>query len=104
MPFGRRPVRRHEGRSDMGAPISLSELLAGIASVTAQADRPVQALQIDSRQVTAGDVFVAMPGVSADGRGFVTDAVARGAAAVLIEDNGALPDSGVATIAVSKLR
>ncbi|OGI38245.1 MAG: hypothetical protein A2140_04555, partial [Candidatus Muproteobacteria bacterium RBG_16_62_13] len=88
----------------MGAPISLSKLLAGIASVPARADRPVQALQIDSRQVTAGDVFVAMPGVSADGRRFVADAVARGAAAVLIEDHGTWPDSGVPSIAVSNLR
>ncbi len=88
----------------MGAPITLSQLLAGIASVPAQADRPVQALQIDSRQVTAGDVFVAMPGASADGRRFITDAVARGAAAVLVEDNGALPDSRVPIMAVSKLR
>ena len=87
----------------MGAPITLSQLLAGIANVPAQADRPVQALQIDSRQVSAGDVFVAMPGVSADGRRFVADAVARGAAAVLIESNGELPDSDVPTIAVTNL-
>jgi len=37
----------------------------------------------DSRAVKPGYVFVAVPGTKADGRGFIADAVARGAAAVL---------------------
>ena len=37
----------------------------------------------DSRQVRQGDLFVAVPGVAFDGRDFISDAVRRGAAAVL---------------------
>jgi UDP-N-acetylmuramoyl-L-alanyl-D-glutamate--2,6-diaminopimelate ligase len=39
----------------------------------------------DSRQVGAGDLFVAYPGESADGRDYIGQAIARGAAAVLWE-------------------
>ena len=39
----------------------------------------------DSRAVAPGDVFVAFPGERADGRRFIADAVARGAAGVLWE-------------------
>lgn len=42
----------------------------------------------DSRQVRAGDVFLAYPGRQADGRSFIADAVARGAVAVLCEADG----------------
>ncbi len=42
----------------------------------------------DSRQVRRGDLFVAYPGGVADGRRFIADAIARGAAAVLWEDDG----------------
>ena len=42
----------------------------------------------DSRAVHAGDVFVAYPGANADGRRYIADAIARGAAAVLWERDG----------------
>ena len=42
-------------------------------------------LALDSRKVRPGDVFLALPGAHADGRAFIADAVARGAAAVLAE-------------------
>lgn len=42
----------------------------------------------DSRQVRAGDVFLAYPGHRVDGRRFVRDAVHAGAAAVLWERHG----------------
>ncbi len=42
----------------------------------------------DSRALRAGDVFVAYPGASADGRRYIGDAIARGAAAVLWEREG----------------
>ncbi|HYG45482.1 MAG TPA: bifunctional UDP-N-acetylmuramoyl-L-alanyl-D-glutamate--2,6-diaminopimelate ligase MurE/UDP-N-acetylmuramoyl-tripeptide--D-alanyl-D-alanine ligase MurF [Bordetella sp.] len=43
-------------------------------------------LRLDSRDVAAGDVFVACPGGSADGRSYISQAFARGAAAVLCQD------------------
>ena len=48
-------------------------------------------LQIDSRRVEAGDVFVALPGVLAgadDGRRYLRSALSRGAAAALVEAGG----------------
>ena len=42
-------------------------------------------LRLDSRSVRPGDVFVAVPGLRADGRAFVRVAAARGAAGVLME-------------------
>jgi UDP-N-acetylmuramoyl-L-alanyl-D-glutamate--2,6-diaminopimelate ligase len=45
-------------------------------------------LQLDSRKVSPGDVFLALPGAAVDGRGFIDVAVRQGAAAVIVEANG----------------
>lgn len=50
-----------------------------IAALTAQ----FKGLASDSRAVTPGDLFVAVPGVKSDGAAFVADAVAHGAKGVL---------------------
>jgi UDP-N-acetylmuramoyl-L-alanyl-D-glutamate--2,6-diaminopimelate ligase len=47
-------------------------------------DRRVTGLAIDSRRVTAGDLFAALPGSRADGRAFIAEAQRRGAAALLL--------------------
>lgn len=49
------------------------------------ADVQVSGMQLDSRKVRPGDVFLAMPGELHDGRQFIEQAVANGAAAVLAE-------------------
>jgi UDP-N-acetylmuramoyl-L-alanyl-D-glutamate--2,6-diaminopimelate ligase len=48
----------------------------------------VSALAIDSRRVNPGDVFLAYPGESSDGRQYIDEAMARGASAVLWEAGG----------------
>jgi UDP-N-acetylmuramoyl-L-alanyl-D-glutamate--2,6-diaminopimelate ligase len=48
----------------------------------------VSHLCADSRRVRPGDVFVALPGATVDGRDFILDAVVRGAAAVIADDTG----------------
>jgi UDP-N-acetylmuramoyl-L-alanyl-D-glutamate--2,6-diaminopimelate ligase len=48
----------------------------------------ISGLCADSRLLRAGDAFVAYPGATADGRRYIEDAVARGAAAVLWERDG----------------
>jgi UDP-N-acetylmuramoyl-L-alanyl-D-glutamate--2,6-diaminopimelate ligase len=63
-----------------------------------QGVRP-QRLVADSRRVEPGDVFVAYPGAQVDGRDFVAQAVAKGAAAVIAEagaegNRGQTPISG----------
>ncbi|KQR63126.1 UDP-N-acetylmuramoyl-L-alanyl-D-glutamate--2,6-diaminopimelate ligase [Acidovorax sp. Leaf160] len=45
-------------------------------------------LQTDSRRVSPGDGFIAWPGAATDGRAHVGDALARGAAACLVEQEG----------------
>ena len=47
------------------------------------------ALRTDSRQVRPGDAFIAWPGYAQDGRRFVAAALAGGAAACLVEAEGA---------------
>ena len=49
------------------------------------ATQAVRGVQHDSREVTAGDLFVAVPGETHDGVSFVDDALARGAVAVMAE-------------------
>ena len=48
-------------------------------------------LQTDSRLIQPGDGFIAWPGAATDGRAHVGDAIARGAAACLVEREGAEP-------------
>jgi len=60
------------------------------------------ALRTDSRAVGAGDAFVAWPGWATDGRRYVRDALAAGAVACLVEDEGvaefAFDDARVASL------
>ena len=65
---------------------------------------PETHLRLDSREVKPGDIFVALPGAHVDGRHFIPVAVARGAAAVLLEEPEApLPAAGVPALAVKGL-
>jgi UDP-N-acetylmuramoyl-L-alanyl-D-glutamate--2,6-diaminopimelate ligase len=45
-------------------------------------------LRLDSRGVRPGDIFVAVPGERTDGRRHIGDAIARGAAAAVVEAEG----------------
>ena len=53
----------------------------------AQLGVPLAGLTADSRAVKLGSIFVAYPGTVLDGRAFIPEAIARGAAAVLWEHN-----------------
>jgi UDP-N-acetylmuramoyl-L-alanyl-D-glutamate--2,6-diaminopimelate ligase len=75
----------------VSAATRLGELLAGITDVGSDVDRDVGAITLDSRQVQPGALFVALPGLRQDGRAFILDAVARGAAAVVFEPDGFAP-------------
>ena len=61
----------------------LGDLLDGITP--AQAAVPVNGLALDSRQVVAGNVFLAVRGHKLDGRDFIDKAIAKGAAAVIAD-------------------
>lgn len=53
----------------------------------------ITGITADSRKVVPGMLFAAMPGNKADGTSFVPDAIARGAAAVLLPEDVELPAS-----------
>ena len=62
-------------------------------------------LQLDSRKVKPGDVFVALPGSTADGREFLDAAVKQGAAAAVVEADGwSGRDIGIPVRSVPRLR
>jgi UDP-N-acetylmuramoyl-L-alanyl-D-glutamate--2,6-diaminopimelate ligase len=65
------------------APMSLSQLLGSDKETFA--DTIISGMQLDSRKVRPGDVFLALPGEMHDGRQFIEQAVANGAAAVLAQ-------------------
>lgn len=61
-------------------------------------------LCLDSRRVQRGDIFVACRGANCDGRDFISDAVRRGAAAVLYDaEPGQAIEAGVPWVAVEGL-
>ena len=64
---------------------SLGALLDGYASIPAGLDRVVTAVCDDSRAVAPGALFFARRGLRVDARRFAPDAIASGAAAVVIE-------------------
>lgn len=58
------------------------------ASVEGSLEREVAGITYDSRRVTPGMVFVAIPGRHNDGHEFIPSAIERGATAVISERNG----------------
>jgi UDP-N-acetylmuramyl-tripeptide synthetase/UDP-N-acetylmuramoyl-tripeptide--D-alanyl-D-alanine ligase len=52
----------------------------------------IGAVTADSRAVTPGALFAAMPGVTVDGAAYLPQALAAGAAAVLVAEAAAVPD------------
>ncbi len=85
----------------------LSDLLAGsVAGARAVPDAPIRGLTLDSREVRAGWLFLAVPGAAQDGRRYIREAVARGAAAVLFEADPGMetPEANVPVIAVTDLK
>ncbi|HEY6130789.1 MAG TPA: Mur ligase family protein, partial [Halioglobus sp.] len=64
-------------------PMSLPQLLGSRDS--AYADTMISGMQLDSRKVRPGDLFLALPGEMFDGRQFIEQAVANGASAVIAE-------------------
>lgn len=72
-------------------------------------DVEIAGIQYNSAKIQRGEMFVALRGSKTDGHQYVTDAISRGATAVVMEDDDAVPDSyfmhtGVVKIVVSSSR
>ena len=66
-------------------PLWTARAIAAATGGTASADFTVQGVAFDSREVTKGDLFIAMKGESADGHAFIDKAIAAGAAGIICE-------------------
>lgn len=72
----------------------LQHILKGIDSLDVQGnpDIPVKGIAIDSRQVQAGWMFIAIRGTQTDGHKYISTAIAAGATAIVAEEiHGAIP-------------
>src|ERR1700682_1719463 len=80
-------------RLSFGSTMKLYELARGVPDATLEGNGDVEITGIayDSRRAKPGDLFVAVEGIQVDGHVFVTDAIARGAAAAAIERDVSLP-------------
>lgn len=78
---------------------TLAELIGGlpVTLVRGSADAVIRDIVEDSRCVTRGCLFIARSGTKTDGRKFIVDAAAGGAAAVLSDNAGHVPN-GVAAL------
>ena len=76
------------------------ESVAAIANATLTGDATtvITGLTLSSNDVQEGDLFIALPGEKAHGADFVSDAISRGAVAVLTDAEGAAKIKGVPVI------
>ncbi|MDB5251167.1 MAG: UDP-N-acetylmuramoylalanyl-D-glutamate--2,6-diaminopimelate ligase [Flaviaesturariibacter sp.] len=81
----------------------LSDILYGVklAAVSGSTDVEVSNVQIDSRQVAAGSLFIAVKGAASDGHDFIGKAIGQGASAVLCERLPAEPAPNVTFVQVA---
>lgn len=82
----------------VATPTPLSRLIPGAPEVD------ITGITSESAKVRAGDLFAALPGTHVHGAAYAPDAVARGALAVLTDEDGAreLADLRVPVIALSE--
>jgi len=87
--------------------LRLSDLLQGIPDARIAAgsgEVPIREVRDDSRLVQPGDLFVAIPGTKIDGRRFIEDAKAKGAAAIVSEESGVASEGAAALVVVRNAR
>jgi UDP-N-acetylmuramoyl-L-alanyl-D-glutamate--2,6-diaminopimelate ligase len=63
----------------------------------------ITGIALDSRLVSAGDLFIAVKGTQTDGTKYIDQAIEKGAVAILLEQGVVAPESAVPVIAMPKL-
>jgi len=82
----------------------LSRLLAALGRGWTRPDAEVAGIVADSRLVKPGDLFVALPGLHVDGAAFVGEAFARGAVAVVAQEDARVTATGGPVVRVPDAR
>ncbi len=72
----------------LGKSMLLSELLKDVYVLPPALERNLNGIELDSRRIEKGNLFLAYKGGSSDGRSFIAAAIEQGAAAVLAEADG----------------
>ncbi len=85
--------------------MKLWQLVQGVPGASLEGDGEVEVsgVQYDSRHVRPGDLFVAVPGLHADGHVFIADAIKAGAVAVGIQPDAVAP-AGVPKVRMQSTR
>lgn len=96
--------------SKASASMTIGELLTPMSLENAVASIEIEGLSVNSREVTAGELFIALAGTQVNGEDYIDDAIKRGAAAVLVTAKDIRPTgvqitpSGIPLIAVADLK
>lgn len=80
----------------------LSHILTGIQTkqISGSVDIAISGIQVDSRRIKNGDLFVAVKGTRMDGHKFIPEAIKNGAVAVLYEASPGTIQKGITWIKV----
>ena len=83
--------------------MKLAELIKHIEvrTVVGPTDVEIADVNIDSRQIADGHLFVAIKGTQTDGHRFIAKAIEQGAVAILCEDLPEVPAQGVSYVQVA---
>ena len=86
--------------------MTLQNMLTAVQPLTVIGDKSldITGLAYDSRQVSVGDLFFALPGVNVDGYEYISQAVKQGAKAIVAERDADLKGSGSTLIKVANAR
>lgn len=83
--------------------MTLHELIKGIktSAIMGEPNVNITGINIDSRKVTTGNLFVAIKGTQADGHGYIDNAIASGAAAILCQETPEQPQPNTTYVVVT---
>ena len=84
----------------------LKDILYGVnlISVSGTTNLDIKKIEFDSRKVSYGDLFVAIPGYNDDGQKYIIDAIKSGAKAVISEANLEKLEYDITIVHVKKSR
>jgi|CZCB01.1.fsa_nt_gi UDP-N-acetylmuramoyl-L-alanyl-D-glutamate--2,6-diaminopimelate ligase len=87
-----------------GMRMQLTELIAGLPVKGLYGPQEIEIRDVvhDSRQVTPGALFVALPGAHVDGHDFLREAFAKGAVAALVQETRGLETENVTLVVVEE--